>query len=270
MCHLTFSWEGSAVKRFFLAGFAVVLACCEIFFGSQSAKAAVLITSIDYTTDLTGATGWTNLASSSTSGASFTGPLTIVTGSGTVVLSSATLASNTPGTPPNSNLLGSAFTASGTGQLLIAYGSINFTQPLSNPAVFMSTFATINASQGTASLSATSYANNANQIIPAGPVGSPTGGENALSPISVATNIPATNGSAASGGPLTVTTLTGTGSPAVYALDELLNITLNSATASISLRTNINVPEPASIVLVGFGAVGMIGYGWKRRKVVMA
>jgi hypothetical protein len=27
------------------------------------------------------------------------------------------------------------------------------------------------------------------------------------------------------------------------------------------------VPEPASIVMLGFGAIGMIGYGWKRRKV---
>ena len=27
------------------------------------------------------------------------------------------------------------------------------------------------------------------------------------------------------------------------------------------------VPEPASILLVGFGAAGMLGYGWKRRKV---
>jgi hypothetical protein len=29
------------------------------------------------------------------------------------------------------------------------------------------------------------------------------------------------------------------------------------------------VPEPASILLVGFGAAGMLGYGWKRRKVTV-
>jgi hypothetical protein len=27
-------------------------------------------------------------------------------------------------------------------------------------------------------------------------------------------------------------------------------------------------PEPASIVMLGFGAIGMLGYGWKRRKVI--
>lgn len=27
-------------------------------------------------------------------------------------------------------------------------------------------------------------------------------------------------------------------------------------------------PEPASVVLLGFGAAGMLGYGWKRRKVL--
>jgi hypothetical protein len=63
-----------------------------------------------------------------------------------------------------------------------------------------------------------------------------------------------------------------TAGPAPYSLTNVLTITFTqsnapqTATASSTLQTS-TAPEPASLTLVGIGAIGLLGYGWRRRRV---
>ncbi len=56
---------------------------------------------------------------------------------------------------------------------------------------------------------------------------------------------------------------------APFTIEQDINVTLNGATDVVQFTANTNlqaVPEPSTMAIAGLGALGMIGYGLRRRK----
>jgi len=101
--------------------------------------------------------------------------------------------------------------------------------------------------------------------------GDNTNSNSSTTPVGTATPAVTTFGGSSS----VAFTATGTGSPPAYALYQVLTFTFaaggGTASASTDSTTSFAaVPEPSSMAIAGLGALGMIGYGLRRRKALGA
>jgi hypothetical protein len=251
--------EGSTVKRLLLVGFAVALASCEIFAGSQTANAASA-SSIDYSID--GGVTWHNIASAAADGTSQGADITV----NGVTISGANLTSNASVGSPTLSKIQTAtgnlsFATGGTHEVLLAFGTTGFTSPLAPPNEVETTSLSGTVTTGSPSnlLSIKSWADSGNNLRTANV---------ALTNPDPAVGSLAANDTTAPLIPGVSATVVITSLTSPFAIDELLDVTMGSGSSvNFSAQTNVFTPEPSSIVLLGCGAVGMVGYGWKRRKV---
>jgi hypothetical protein len=230
------------VKRFVLCSFAVALATHAMLGGSNVANAAI-ITAIE--TNVDGA-GWVPLGSSA--GPSV-GPISGNLG-GAFTLTNMSAISFNPSELLSTNLLLTNTTAA-THTVQIVVASTDFANPVTPPALLLTSTiggTAINSAAGS-SVFFQSFVDQGNHSDHTGEVGAFTTGLQL-------TNLPTGSVTNAFIGPLA----------APYSLIQEYDIMLvGNDHVQFSGDTVLTTPEPASIVLVGFGAAGMLGYRWKRR-----
>jgi hypothetical protein len=170
--------------------------------------------------------------------------------------------SDSPGSPTFASLSSSTTslqnTSSGVVTVFISIGANGYTAPLPPPAISVLTnvSATVNAvgTGSSNSLLFNSYVVNNN-------------GQNNTSGVTTSQSL----NIASTGAPGTSTTFTVGTLNAPYSLTELYQIKLNpGAFITLSASTNLSqvasVPEPSTMAIAGIGALGMMGYGLRRRK----
>jgi hypothetical protein len=238
------SWAFSSerdikVNRFYR--FLMIVVVGAYVGGARPAQAAV-ITAIEYNVD---GAGWVPLA------AAFAPSVGPVSGSlgGVFSLSNMSSVSFTPAELLSSNLL-LTNTTTATHEVKIVVATTDFSDP-SGSVNIKSTVG------GTAINSAAGSAVTFQSFVDPGNRSDHTGEAGAFTPGIQLTNFP--TGSIAMG---TASPLAGP-----YSLIQQYDITLVGGDhVQFEGDTALAAPEPASIALLGFGAAGMVGYGWKRRK----
>jgi hypothetical protein len=148
-------------------------------------------------------------------------------------------------------------TGAGTATLIFSMNNINSPTGLGT----INELITGHIASGTGSISVayTTYGSNSNTLFTTNPA--PADGRTGTATGTATTN-PLGTISASSSGTFTAS--------APYSLTEVLAITFSGA-GSISLSSDSSanftaVPEPSSMAIAGLGALGMIGYGLRRRK----
>jgi len=184
-------------------------------------------------------------------------------------ISALATSSNSPGTATFADITGSTVSIqnnnAGTASLYITLGDTGFTGPLAPPGsvtVTTNVGATVVTGSSANLLNFNSYVNNG-----------PSGGQNAITGTTTAQSLDITSvGAPATSTSFTVSPL-GTG----FSLTERYQITLGAGShitfSSSTLLSQIPiqaVPEPSSLACAGIGALGLIGYGLRRRKALGA
>jgi len=187
-------------------------------------------------------------------------------------VSALATSSNTPGTPTFANLTGSTVSIinnnAGTATLYITLGDTGYTGPIAPPGpvnVTSNVGATVFRGSGANLLTFNSYVNDG-----------PSGGQNATSGSTTASaqslNIK-TLGAPSTSDSFSLSSLT-----SGYSVTERYQITLGAGSSinfsSSTILSNDNttavVPEPSGLAVAGIGALGLIGYGLRRRKALGA
>jgi len=194
----------------------------------------------------------TGTSSADFSATNFDGNLNISTHAGSTSPGSPTSAQTTSSTTTLINNSGSTIT------VFVTVGSTGFTMPAGNVSVSSSVSATVAVAGASNLLSFNSYVggNNLQNAI----TGTTTGSPQTLNITAIASGL--SNAQSFGVNP--------TGSP--YAMTERYQITLSGhSSITLSGSTVVSpVPEPSSMAIAGLGALGMIGYGVRRRKVMGA
>jgi hypothetical protein len=172
--------------------------------------------------------------------------------------------SNSPGTQPLSDLLGSTLSLSSTGgthNVTISTGDTNFTLPHTPPNILVDSHlgGTVLAANSGATLSFQSYVDPANgQNSTAGGLGTQT--------TYASGNINAKGSFALTDKTATLTSLTTTFSLTSVATLHFTGATTLNYTTSLGLTQVAPVPEPSTMAIAGLGGLGLVGYGLRRRK----
>lgn len=166
--------------------------------------------------------------------------------------------SNSPGSSSIAFLTGSTLSIknnnSTTATLYISLGDINFTSPTTPPALIM------NSHIGT-----TTVVNNSANKMTFQSYVNPDNSQNGTTGITTGPQNPNITASSSNNDAFkTITSLSGP-----YSITETFAITLGAG-SQINFATNTTlspVPEPASLTLAAMSAIGLVGYGLRRRKV---
>jgi len=194
--------------------------------------------------------------SSGTSTGAFTGTI------GTFSITNLSAGTNSSGTltigQENGSTVQLTNIGSSTATIYISIGSTGFTQPVGSTSLFSAIGGSVTIGGGTNALTYQSYVD-------------PTNGQNTLGSIASGAVSP---GITAQGSYNQSVTKPGLSLAATYSLTELLAVTLASGAeinfSSSTAVTPTAVPEPSSMAIAGLGALGMIGYGLRRRKALGA
>jgi len=186
-------------------------------------------------------------------GAQFTGTFG---GYGIVVLATA---SNSPGTPTFAELDGADLritnVSAGDGHLFIKLGDTDFTAPTTPPNILMESHVggTVPVADPSNTLTFQSYVDNV----------TPNGQNTTVGITTGAQNPGITGGSFNDSKSLTITSLS-----APYSITEFFDLHLSTGSVfNFSSSTTLtSVPEPSSMAIAGLGALGLIGYGIRRRR----
>jgi hypothetical protein len=170
--------------------------------------------------------------------------------------------SNSPGTTPPAYLEGSdthvANISSGIATLYIKLSDTGFTSPLNPPAILLDSQigTTVTVGGKDNALTYQSYVD-------------PSNGEATLTGFTTGPQMPSITGSPKSSNDDTSKLIT-SGLTSTYSITEYFKITLDGGSQiNFSSGTNLSaVPEPSSLMLTGLGALGLIGYGLRRRGAV--
>jgi hypothetical protein len=203
----------------------------------------------------TGASGsWVAVATGGSSGAGSVGDINLTLSNGDTISGSVIMSSTSPGNATSANIqsvslaITSSGSGTGTGTLYVALGSQGFTAPSVGPLLETTTMTTVTSSGVTGSTN--SYINTSN-------VAPTNGGSNAWQQATYQI-LNVTSGSGAS---LAIGSL---GTP--YAIDQQITLSIaENGSGSFATETLIT-PEPASMTMLAIGALGMLGYGWRRRR----
>jgi len=182
----------------------------------------------------------------------FAGNLNINTSAGSTSPGTPGFAQTTSSTTTLINNTGSAIT------VFLSIGSTGFTAPVPPLTVTTSVSATVVNGSASNLLSYNSYVNSSN-------------GQNATTGTTTAS--PQTlNITAVASGLENATSFAYTTSGTPYSMTELYQITLggNSSITLSGSTSVVPVPEPSTMAIAGLGALGMIGYGLRRRKALGA
>jgi hypothetical protein len=232
------------VKRLWFFGLSVILTAGALFGGASQAHAAV-ITAIEYNVD---GAGWVPLGSSF--GPSV-GPLSGTLG-GAFTLMNMSAISFSPAELVSTNLILANPTAA-THSVKIVVASTDFTSPSGVGVQITSTVG------GTAINGAAGSSVTFQSFVDPGNHSDHTGEAGAFTPGLQTTSFP--TGSIAHG---TASPLAGP-----YSLIQEYDISLVAGDhVQFQGDTALLAPEPASVILVGFGAAGMLGYRWTRRPAI--
>jgi hypothetical protein len=179
---------------------------------------------------------------------------------GTDVITVLATSSNSPGSPTLSKLVGTDLditnTGSSTQTVYITLGDTGFTSPVAPPSVQLLSHigGTVVVGDSDNALTYWSYVNNG-----------PAGGQNSTAGLTPGAQMPdvTATGSFRNDLSLLLSSLT-----SGYSLTERFAITLGAGQDInfASSTTLQSVPEPSTLVLAGLGALGMVGYGLRRRK----
>jgi hypothetical protein len=182
---------------------------------------------------------------------------------GTFDINSLSASSNSPGTATETQLLGANLSlknlSGSTATLFITIGDTGFTQPVNPPNVdFLS------------HIGGTVVAGNAANLLNFGSYINTTNGQNATSGPSTFPQSPSITATGSFNNDSSGTIVSGLTAP--YSITERFAITLGAgAQINFSSSTTLSaVPEPSSLALAALGALGMIGYGLRRRKALGA
>jgi len=187
-----------------------------------------------------------------------TGPVTFTGTIGGFAITTLASSSNSPGSPAFAGLFGSTTTITNTNAstatLYITLGAQGFTAPVTPPSILMLSHigGTVPVSDPSNLLTFQSYVDTAN-------------GQNTTTGITTGPQNPGvTGGSFNSDASTTIASLSGT-----YSITEYFAITLSPGSViNFSSSTTLTpaVPEPSSMAIAGLGALGLIGYGIRRRR----
>jgi hypothetical protein len=228
------------VKRLCSFCLSVVLTAGALFGGASQARAAV-ITNIEYNVD---GAGWVPLA---TNFGSSVGPVSATLG-GDFFLMNMSAISFSPAELVSTNLI-LANTTTATHTVRIVVASTDFMNPTGGVQITSTVGGTaINAAAGS-SVTFQSFVDPGNHFDHTGEAG-------AFTPGLQTTSFPTGSIAHATASPLA----------GPYSLIQEYDITLVGGDhVQFQGDTALVAPEPASVLLVGFGAAGMLGYRWTRR-----
>jgi hypothetical protein len=234
---------------------AVVLTVCGILGGAQTTSAGSIIEfSLDNGTTFLPANQFSSAGNSvATPGY----PVDTTIGNFSV---SASLQGNSPGTSAIAKLLTSTLDVTnntGTTQtIVVAFSQSGFTEPVSaSKTILMNSHVggSVVLGSGSNAMSFQSFVDQGDGLGIAGIPG--TFNTNVQNP-----NI--TSGSFDSDASKLIGPLSAT-----YSMTQYVTITLGAnAEINFSANTTLTTPEPTSMLLLGIGALGMAGYGWRRRR----
>jgi len=187
--------------------------------------------------------------------------------------SGVTLTSNAPGTEPISFIQDVSMAVTGTQgatKLYLAFSSAGFNAPVTPPPVSQNSgITTLGTAITSGTFSEEAWADELNRIVNstglAGTTKFPLLLDNASGPVS--STVPATGAKAAQEtlNPFNTTP---------FSLDQLITLSGVKAVGgnqiTLSANETLTTPEPATLAMFGLGIAGMCGYGWKRRKAVVA
>jgi hypothetical protein len=169
-------------------------------------------------------------------------------------------ASNSPGTPTFAELDGADLTIenvnAGDGHLFIKLGDTDFTSPTTPPNILMESHVggTIPVADASNTLTFQSYVDN---VTP--------NGQNTTVGITTGAQTPGITGG--SFNDTTSTLIASLSAP--YSITEFFDLHLSEGSrfnfSSSTTLTSV-VPEPSSMAIAGLGALGLIGYGIRRRR----
>jgi len=238
---MIFSRSRSRARRMMFV-LAVGMATSWMLLNAASADAGTII---QYSS--TGAAGsWTTLVGTPTSGG--------------VTIMSATVTSNTPGTPEFAYLVSSTLSLSagaGGGKVYLVFGVDGFAKPSTPPDIFHSIAFGGSLTTGSFTIDLTSYVNDPN-ILGAGTLNAGLSGNPATASVT-------DSGTAKSYNSATVSNwITTLNDP--FSINQYMVVTLGSNTVvGVNATTTLATPEPASITILCIGLAGMGGYRLRQR-----